>query len=425
MKPHYDLIIDSPGPGGFVLAWHAARSGRRVLVTKGNNNGKDGHLLPGFGALNTAALTAAFDGLLPDPVRQQVESIAPQSIVQVISPDFRFHWWTDRRRGKGEWQRVFGSGVHLDTAVRAFTASLFRPGRFAPQGWFRSRLGRTVKVEAPASLTGALDEYPHLRRLLELTGAALSGGYEPSNTASLLHGETGEAWVAGPAATAVRKGLQDAVRQAGAAMADGSIHGILPRERGFTVEWAGSGKTTGADTLVLGEKEPVGFPLARSLSKRFLGLTAIEIVTSREALDPAVGPRAIWCRNGLPDAESGPRIVWIGREPLGTDRQRIILSFRRVAEESQAASDSRLGQIALQMLEELSPGFRKAQAAVRILDPYQPWLPVENSRIEKPRLDRNLFRLNAAVVGPYGSIAELAQARDLGRWFSVPDTKAA
>jgi len=421
MSRGFDLIVENGGLGRLIVAWRALKAGRSVLLA-GSEGEAGGHLLPGFASVNLRALELALIGTNGPAL----PVMRPQSLLQVVTPSFRFQWWSDARRRDRELTRAakhqpFTADVPRILAdATSYEEALFRQGRLAPQGFFRSRLSRRSKIAAPSG-TVRLQENSVSARFWELTAAGLSGGDLPEAAAIAAHGSlAGEArWTTGPAA-AVREMLLKAVKDAGAEVIKGEVAVIEPRGKGWAVEAGGSSYEVPA--IVLGQSEPKGFPQNRKLAGDLLPCASVSFIAKSSGLDPSLGPRTIWHRGESPGGESGPRVVWIAREPVSDTDERIVTSFRGIpgADPDHNAGDTH--ELMSRLLSVLSPGFdRLARAGRYELDRGEAaWLPLEIPYLENPRLAPGLFRLDRSYMGGYGSTAELAVARDVARWFEKP-----
>lgn len=394
-----------------------------------------GYLLPGFGAVNVRALRESLAGA--EPAFLSGLKFSPQSLVQVIAPDIRMHWWSDGRRYDRELGRVSRKVSVRDSLESLAKQSarheerLFDKGRLAPPGFLKSRIGRWVTFEAPKSARKDLEK-SGLERFWDLTAAALSGGFDPEPAAALLHMSVSESghWITGPQALGIPKLLEEALRGAGAEFAAGCP--VRVSTEASTVRTTLSSKEEiSSGAALLGLSEPDGFPAGRSLKDQITRSVSFVFRAPAGALDPAIGPRAIWYRSHESEnRESGPRVLWIGREALSEREERIVISIRRIATSQPAGQtdglpadplDKRLALTVLGYLAEISPGIERLAAVDTVVaDSRTAWLPPELPGVEKPKVAKGIFRMDIALAGSFGSGLELAQARDLARWFELP-----
>ncbi len=426
MSRGFDLIVENGGLGRLAVAWRALKAGRSVLLA-GNAGEAGGHLLPGFASVNLRALELALIGT-DSPA---LPAVPAQSLLQIVTPSVRFQWWSDARRRDKELVRAakhqpFPADVSRVLAdATSYEEALFRQGRLAPQGFFRSRLSRRSKIAAPSG-TVRLQENSPSARFWELTAAGLSGGDLPEAAAIAAHGSlAGEGrWATGPSAAAIRTALLKAVTEAGAETVKGAVTAIEPRGKGWVAEAGGSSYETPA--VVLGQSEPKGFPQNRKLAGELLPCASVSFVAKSSGLDPSLGPRTIWHRSENPGGEGGPRVVWIAREPVSDTDERIVTGFRGLpgADPGHHAGDTH--ELMGRLLSLLSPGFDRLASDERyeLNRREAAWLPLEIPYLENPRLAPGLFRLDRSYMGGYGSTAELAMARDIARWLEKPLPRA-
>lgn len=425
-----DLVVEGGDLGRLVVAWRALAAGKSVVILEPERreDALPAYLLPGFDAVNLRALGLALVGCEPDFLKRFQP--LPQSLVQVVSPDFRLHWWSDSQRSRQEIARISRKRPLAEWIARNleqvfhFEESFFAPGRLAPAGFFRARIGRYIRLAAPGPLARELSD-PALKDLWILTAAALSGGYDPEPVAALFHLSVAHPsrWITGPASGSLQETLLDEFRQRRGETHIGCLKLISAASGGFTVTDSRN-RVFETRSLLIGNTDFEGLNERRRISRSLSTCVSLVFRTGKGVLDPAVGPRAIWFRKRSDCSESGPRVLWIGREAVSDSEEKVIVSFRRIPGYQISVSQSRLGDAFRRLLDELSPGAGESVVLERVVtEENSAWLPPDLPAIEKPQLGNGLFRMGRVMAGPFGMSIVLPQARDLSRLFELPSRK--